>query len=73
MFENSMLKAEKEKLLTDDINQGVNLLSVAEMDYMEKIKEFHERLDMVMSLPQFICTKVDSAYELEVEIFHNYS
>ncbi|KAL7605607.1 uncharacterized protein LOC111879989 [Lactuca sativa] len=52
----SMLKAEKEKLLTDDINQGVNLLSVAEMDYMEKIKEFHERLDMVKKIVKPGCS-----------------
>ncbi|KAI3764653.1 hypothetical protein L2E82_14664 [Cichorium intybus] len=43
----------KEKLLTNDINQGVNLvnkehlLNGTEQDYMEKIRELHERLDMV--------------------------
>ncbi|CAH1416183.1 unnamed protein product [Lactuca virosa] len=60
----SMLNLEKETLLTDDINQGVkvklvcreHLLSVAEMDYMEKIKEFHERLDMVKKIVKPGCS-----------------
>ncbi|KAI3498473.1 hypothetical protein L1887_34248 [Cichorium endivia] len=52
----------KEKLLTNDINQGVKLvnkeylLNVTEQDYMEKIRELHERLDMVKKIVKPGCS-----------------
>ncbi|KAL4585888.1 hypothetical protein LXL04_010515 [Taraxacum kok-saghyz] len=59
-----MMNTEKEKLLTDDINGGVkvklicseHLLSVSEQDYMEKIRELHERLDMVKKIVRPGCS-----------------
>ncbi|KVH97136.1 hypothetical protein Ccrd_000769 [Cynara cardunculus var. scolymus] len=46
----------EEELLTDDINKKVkpccteHFLSRADQDYMEKIRELHDRLDMVMTV-----------------------
>ncbi|KAI3719252.1 hypothetical protein L6452_20147 [Arctium lappa] len=58
----SMSNTEKEKLLTDDINEKVqpgcteHLASRVDEDYMEKIRELHDRLDMVKEIVRPGCS-----------------
>ncbi|XP_024987505.1 uncharacterized protein LOC112522541 [Cynara cardunculus var. scolymus] len=52
----------EEELLTDDINKKVkpccteHFLSRADQDYMEKIRELHDRLDMVKKIVRPGCS-----------------
>ncbi|XP_071706209.1 uncharacterized protein [Rutidosis leptorrhynchoides] len=58
----SITNTEKEKLSTDDINRMVKLCctehfsSLREADYMQKIREFNDRLDMVKNLVRPGCS-----------------
>ncbi|KAJ9563269.1 hypothetical protein OSB04_008429 [Centaurea solstitialis] len=53
-----MSNTEEEKLWIDNMNEKVKLYSVslADEDYMEKIRELHHRLDMVKEIVRPGCS-----------------